>query len=151
MAGYDHAIIVWNKNKLLIVCLSAVLMAVLAFSYRPLIKGCHSMARRGEVRKVMNEYWKLTGSTFQVKGPLTIAQVEEMLFGTPWDSEDTIRTYESTNLGKVWVSIKTRYKGGDELYFFTSDERSWAELNGQRGYALIRKNQVVDLLVTFMN
>lgn len=129
----------------------AVLMGVLAFPYRPLIKGCHSIHRRGEVRKVMNEYWKLTGSNFHVRGPLTICKVEEQLFGTPWDSEATRRTYGSTERGKVWGTIESKYKEGDELYFFTSDQRSWAELRGMRGYALIRKDQVVDLMVTFLN
>lgn len=151
MAGYDHAIIVWKKNKLLIVCLSAVLMAVLAFSYRPVAEGCRSMLRRGEVREIMNEYWKRTGGNFGVKGPLIIAQVEEKLFGTPLDSDVTRRTYESTERGKVWGSIKAKYRDGDELYFFTSDKRSWGELRGMRGYVLIRKNQVVDLMVTLMN
>jgi hypothetical protein len=140
-----------KKRNVPIVCLVAILVAVLALSCQPGIKGCRSMLRRGEVSKIINKYWKRTGGNFRVRGPLSIAQVQEELFGRPLNSSDIHGAQGSTDLAKAWDSVKAKYREGDELYFFTADERSWAELNGRRGYALIRKDQVVDILVTFLN
>jgi len=151
MVGYAHLNIVRANKKVLVMAAVGILMAALAFLYRPIIEGCHSMVRRAEVHKIMNEYWKPIGGDFRVKGPLATAQVEKALFGTPLDSEEARQTYESTGRGEAWGRTKAKWKDGDEFYFFTSDKRSWSELRGRQGYVLIRKKQVVDVMLTRMN
>ncbi len=142
---------VWRKEKVLIACLVAILASALVLCYKPFSDRWRSVVKRAEVHKIMNEYWKPIGGDFRVKGPLATAQVEKALFGTPLDSEEARQTYESTGRGEAWGRTKAKWKDGDEFYFFTSDKRSWSELRGRQGYVLIRKKQVVDVMLTRMN
>ena len=146
----------WKKKTILIVCLVIVLLAVLAYFHRPLIDRFHLIRRRLEIGRILEQQWAFGNSEyskrhFQVIGPLTIAQVETELFGKPLDSDYATRTNQRTDFDKVWAEFKSNYKTGDELYFFTTDNRSWDRLMGQRGYVVIRSREVVDSLVTFMN
>ncbi len=56
-----------------------------------------------------------------------------------------VRTYEDSREGKSWQELKARRRKGDELYFFTSDERSLAALDGVTGYALIWGQNIVHM------
>lgn len=146
----------WKKRRTSILCLAVVLLAVLAYFHRPLIDRSHLIIRRFEIGRILRKYWSAGNSDyskrrFHARGPLTIAQVETELFGKPLDWGDTSGTDQSTELDKIWAKIKSNYKTGDELYFFTSDKRSWDKLMGQRGYVVIRGTEVVNVLVTFMN
>jgi hypothetical protein len=47
--------------------------------------------------------------------------------------------------------IRLLTREGDELYFFTSDRRSWGELAGKDGYVLVRKDKIVDSIIRDIN
>jgi len=95
---------------------------------------------------------------FEVRGPLTLAQFEKEL------RESYLEPFELKQkvYGKTEESMKARIvrrcdrvrplsREGDELCFFTSESKSQAELAGTDGYVLIRKNEVVDLMVRCIN
>jgi hypothetical protein len=151
MPGYVHLKAVWKKRKIILLYLAVVLMALLACSYRQVIETVHLVKRRAEVRRIMNAYAPESSCRYKVRGPLTVARVEYELFGHPLDGGGTIGTSERTDFDRTWEKIKNTYGDGDELYFFTSDKRSWRRLSGSRGYVLIRENKVVAWLTTFLN
>jgi hypothetical protein len=109
------------------------------------------MTRQAEVRKMMNAVGRESGRQYQVRGPLTVAQVEQELFGGSLDSDSMARASGNTDFAKAWDKVKRNYRSGDELYFVNSDMRSWSRLNGWRGYVLVRQDRVVDGVTTFMN
>ncbi|MEN6333860.1 MAG: hypothetical protein ABFE01_06330 [Phycisphaerales bacterium] len=47
-----------------------------------------------------------------------------------------------------WIAFKGKYKPGDELYFFRTNQRSWELTAGREGYVLLRCNQIVEMLFT---
>jgi len=146
----------WKKRRISILCLALVLLTILAYFHRPLIDRSHLTIRRFQIGRILTRYWSVGNSdyskrNFHARGPLTVDQVETELFGKPLDSGDTSGTNKSTELDKAWTRIKSNFKTGDELYFFTSDKLSWQRLMGQRGYVVIRGTEVVNVLVTFMN
>ena len=49
------------------------------------------------------------------------------------------------------IKFYHNYKEGDEIYFFKSDDRSWAYLLGIEGNILVRGNKVIDMYITGMN
>jgi len=75
---------------------------------------------------------------FEVRGPLNVAQLEKE-FG---------KSHEET---AAMNRLKNPYREGDEVYFFTSDVQSWSDRAGVEGYVLIRKDRIVDGIVTGMN
>ena len=60
-------------------------------------------------------------------------------------------TLDDSHDSPEWSNFKSQYKEGDEIYFFSSDRISWGYLRGREGYVLIRKNEVVDFVVTSMS
>jgi hypothetical protein len=52
---------------------------------------------------------------------------------------------------RKWEHLKARMIPGDELWEFCSPEDTWAHLIGRQGYAVVRRGQVVDSLVTTMS
>jgi hypothetical protein len=50
-----------------------------------------------------------------------------------------------------WADLREQLQDGDELWEFCSDERSWDELMGWAGYALVREGAVVGAVVTRQN
>ena len=95
---------------------------------------------------------------FEVRGPLTPAEFEkelresyeeafelrEQLYGQTDESVDSA-------VGRKCARIKGLSKERDELYFFTSDPRSWSALAGIDGYVLVRKNEIVDMMIRRIN
>jgi hypothetical protein len=87
------------------------------------------------------------GPSWSIRGPLTIAQVEQ-------ESLEEIRKYPDVPQvpfgyeNDKWDKLKSQYKDGDEFYFFSSNERSYVFPHGTAGYVLIRDNQVAGLKVT---
>lgn len=104
------------------------------------------MKRRADVRRAMNTY----GRRYEVRGPLTIVQVEVEVFGRPLNSGDMAGLLASDSFAKVWNEFTNSYEAGDEFYLVQSDKRSWAKLAGSRGYVRMRKNTVVSRVVTGM-
>jgi hypothetical protein len=151
MRGYVLLRAVWKKRKIILFCLAVISTALLACSYHQVIETIHSMKRRAEVRRIMSAYAPDSGCRYKIRGPLAVAQVEHELFGHPLNADGTTPPSESTDFDQTWEKIKNVYGDGDELYFFTSDKRSWRRLNGSRGYVLIRENKVVAWLTTFLN
>jgi len=107
-----------------------------------------SPERRNEVCELISERFGL-GFSVEIKGPLTIAEVEN-------ESLENLSKTDRKDIPKVpfgfmndrWNQFKSKYQEGDELYFFTSDEKSWAALYGRQGYAIVRKNQIINVIVT---
>ncbi len=50
--------------------------------------------------------------------------------------------FEDTGTGRAWARVKSKYREGDELYFYLLTERpSYSEFSG---WVLIRKSKIVD-------
>lgn len=50
-----------------------------------------------------------------------------------------------------WVSLLSKKQPGDEIWEFASGDRSWQNLAGRAGVALVRGGEVVATVVTRMN
>jgi hypothetical protein len=120
--------------------------------------------RRDEISKIMKDHYHSLGYGFIIEGPFTIEQCKEHLVkrevkrlgineekpGQHKELLDRIKRFPDSQKSKDFV----RHMGsqeGNELYFFTSDSRSWSDLNGIEGYVIIQNNRIVDILVTFIN
>ena len=143
----------WTKRRAIPICFLVVLIALLTCWHRPVMEVLYSAWRRGEVRAAMNNAGgRKSRCRYRIRGPLSIAQVELELFRRTLGPSDLGGASESTDPGRVaWEKMKAKYRDGDELYFVSSDERSWARLEGWRGYVLIRGNTYVDVLTTLLN
>ncbi len=47
-----------------------------------------------------------------------------------------------------WKEFMSRYRRGDDIYYFESDKRSWTELDGIKGYVIVHRNGITGVLVT---
>jgi hypothetical protein len=89
----------------------------------------------------------IPGPKWTIRGPLTIEQVEQETL------DDEIKKYPDVPQvpfgfqNKEWKKLKSKYKDGDEFFFYWSDPVSWFYLRGESGYVLIRQNKVVDKIV----
>jgi hypothetical protein len=146
MRKFETRALLENRRTILL-CLAGVCVVLLMCWHREIMHGLYAMKRRADVQNVMNAH----GHQYKVRGPLTIAQLETELFGRPLDSRDIAGISASADFLKAWGQFRESYETGDEFYFVDSDERSWAQLTGWRGYVLIRKNEVVGSLTTFLN
>ena len=106
----------------------------------------------------MKDHLRELGLDFEIRGPLTVAEVEEELAEfykelaeLRRNTSDSPLRIDDIDLGEAWRRLKSTYRDGDELYFFTSDESSWAEFNGMKGYVIVRQNQFVDWTVIAFN
>jgi hypothetical protein len=94
----------------------------------------------------------IPGHGWQIRGPLTIAQVEqESLEHLQKSPRKDVPLVPFGSLNKEWTELKNKYQNGDELYFYRSDQRSWRDLCGTQGYVLIRGNEEIGGIVTLMN
>lgn len=140
-----------KEKKVLLLCLAGVLTVLLLYWRREIMHGVYAIKRRADVCEVMNAHAHTSGRQYGIRGPLTIVQVEVELFRRPLVSGDIAEMHVSDDLAKAWNSLRGNYQVGDEFYFVESDERSWAQLGGWRGYVLIRRNKIVGTLTKFMN
>lgn len=92
----------------------------------------------------------------EVRGPLSIKQIEEEYLRSMLELFcENIRK----DIPKVpfvfsndrWLRFKMQLCGTDKIYHFISEKDSWAVLCGCAGYALIREDQVVDVIITSGN
>ena len=113
--------------------------------------------RRAEVGWMMKAHYQ-SKYEFEAGGPLTLAEFEKELREFHQESfELKEKVYgradewlDSFVDGKC-ARIKNLSKEMDELYFFTSEPQSWAELAGIDGYVLVRKKEIVDMMVRCIN
>jgi hypothetical protein len=153
MTRYPHWKNMRKRSKIVTVSLVIALAVLSVVS----IDGYRSMNRRNAVRKMLSAYLYDSRYQFQVKGPFSMAQVEKQLFGghrkSPEQEDDAHGSSERPHAGSDnrWRRIESNYKAGDELYFFKSDEDSWAQLEGIEGIVLVRKDHIVAYVLTKLN
>jgi len=118
----------------------------------------NTFQRRIEINKIMKDHYHSFDNEYEIRGPLTVEQFEMELIELHEESSKirekvygVTEKFEDSEIGKDCIRIKKEYTKGDELYFFKSDERSWNNRRGIKGYVLIRTNKMIDGLVTGIN
>jgi hypothetical protein len=122
------------KKALIFVCLTAVV----------------SFATAGAPKKLCQDL--PSGLVFSA--PLTIAEIErrqlkeinQMLKLRP-DIPKVPFGFSNAD----WIIFKKKVRPGDRIVQYSTDERSFQNLAGEAGYAIIRHNCLVDTLVTARN
>jgi len=108
-----------------------------------------SVERRREIAKSISEYCGLEFGV-QIKGPLTLKQVEEeSIKEIEQDRKDLRPDIPLVPYGFIndkWNELKGKYENGDELYYFKSDPMSWSGLYGREGHVLIRETRVIAMI-----
>jgi hypothetical protein len=113
--------------------------------------------RRAEIGQIIKDHYE-SKYGFEVRGPLTVAELEK-------ESSESykavaeikrkvygkVEEFDGSEMGRACAELKTVFKDGDELYFFTSEMQAWGELVGTEGYVLIRKNKIAHMIVTAVN
>jgi len=147
--------------------ITVFLMTILVGSCRQTIDSYQSgnsdrtIKRNDRLSKAMDDYSK-TGNPYYMRhefvfrGPLTVAQVKYELIESYNESSTTrleiydfTEKFEDSETGEGWDRIKSKYREGDELYFYIAIAKpSWSQYEG---YVLIRENNVVADIVTSMN
>jgi hypothetical protein len=54
-------------------------------------------------------------------------------------------------INSLWKDIKSEYKEGDCILFFTTSDSSWESLSGREGYVIVRDNKVINSILTELN
>jgi hypothetical protein len=128
--------------------LSTCLMTVLVCSckqYSPMSRSSeNAMKRQEEVRVIVSSH--LNKGIGIIRGPLTVEEVEKELIVEC--VEGVVREMYG---GLAWYKLKAELRHGDELYFYSSDRESWAQLRGSEGYVAIRGNKVLGSFFTALN
>lgn len=70
--------------------------------------------------------------------------------------EDWEREYLSSGIpfgfcNREWEELRAKMEGGDEIWFWSTDAKTWAELIGMEGMALVRHGEVIDWFITALN
>ena len=97
-------------------------------------------------------------SGWEIRGPLSIDRFKAEMMEMYEESlearnevYDNNKSFEDSEISKDIARFERQYQEGDEIYFFRSSERSWVFLCGSEGYIFIRKNQIMDKIVTAIN
>ncbi len=111
------------------------------------------MTRDAEIQRIMKEHFTShAGHDFEVRGPLALSQVQREYVREDVNqadsTEDEVLQERLLSEDPDWKRFISRYRRGGELYYFKSDERSWAELHGIEGYAVVQKGRIASVLVT---
>ena len=154
--------------KIIIVCLVGISMCSCCTTIEDSMKRqdgtSEVVKRRDEVSKIMRNHYPIKDYVFEIEGPFTIEQCKEhyVKHELEWreiNEEkpgklkyllDEIKRFPESQKFKDFVRPVANHKG-NELYFFISDLRSWGALNGIKGYVIVYKNEIVDILVTGIN
>jgi hypothetical protein len=64
------------------------------------------------------------------------------------EKENTLTDKPFGHLHRKWQKLKSGIQSGDELWEFVSPPESWAHHMGRQGYAIVRRGQVVEFLLT---
>lgn len=121
--------------------------------------GSDDMARRrNEVAQIVGTHYQGSDYGFEIRGPLTPAQFEHELRQMHEEASEikkkaygVVEQFLDSGTGRSFSRLEKKRLSGDELYFFSSDTRSWSNLVGKEGYVLVRGNHLVDLIVTRIN
>lgn len=111
-----------------------------------------------EIEKTMGAYLHPYASSAEVRGPLSIEQVEEEMLRSHLEfvvvdgmRRDVPKLPFVGFMNEGWQRFKTQLIGIDQIYYFISDKESWGILCGSAGYAIIREGQVVDTFIVAGN
>lgn len=97
-----------------------------------------------------------SGYPVTVRGPLCVLTAEQEALATvlcdvaEHDRTDVVRVAFG-NQAYEWEEFKDQIREGDLLYHFRSDDDAWQAQEGSEGYALIRRGEVVALILTATN
>jgi hypothetical protein len=84
--------------------------------------------------------------------PLTVQEVERRAMADAKQStRDDIPQVPFGFLNEQWKKMKAKVKPGDRLVAFDTPQEDWDNLGGMTGYALIRGDLLIDIIVTRMN
>jgi hypothetical protein len=86
--------------------------------------------------------------------PLSVQEVEQRGLDDVRKSAVDDRNIPQVPFGfmnKEWVEMKSKIKPGDRLVAFNTPKEYWDNLAGMKGYALIRGEILVDVLITVVN
>lgn len=122
------------KSALILVCLTAMTSLATAATHK---KACRNLPS------------DLAAST-----PMTIVEIERKQM-----EEIDRMTQVRSDIPRVpfgfanadWIIFKKKVRPGDKIVQYSTDERSFRNLAGEAGYALIRHNCLVDTFVTTRN
>ena len=92
--------------------------------------------------------------TIDVRGPLTVLDVEQRELQFDLETACMFDREVDRNWFTCWdgwLNFKDEIRSGDLMYYFISDEFSWACLCGCEGYVLIRDGQVAHFLIAGLN
>lgn len=121
---------------------------------------CCALRGQRELGKLMDEYLRRDplnyrsgppGYDYSFRGPLTISQIEQEALDAVRKMIEAGQDVPAVPFGRMndkWVAFKEEYMPGDELYFFITDKRSWEMVAGREGYLLLRRNKIVQILLT---
>jgi hypothetical protein len=97
------------------------------------------------------------GLSFEVRGPLSVAEVEQeqvidvLCEIAQYNDMRSIPRLPFAYGNEAWQDFKAQVQENDLIYFFTSDKASWRALIGREGYALIRGRRVIHVFITAMS
>jgi hypothetical protein len=104
-----------------------------------------------DVGCVIAAYFRF-GCSYRIRGPLTVDQlVEESALNQKATHPADTSTTEFRYPRRRWTRLRREMQPGDLLFFFESDDLSWRELRGRRGYAVVRDGVVVKVILTELN
>lgn len=67
------------------------------------------------------------------------------------EMEHTVQGRPFGFLHKEWTRLKGSMRPGDELRFYTSEDRDWEALAGEEGYVAVRNGEIVAQIITSRN
>ena len=68
-----------------------------------------------------------------------------------WEAEFLINGVAFGLCNREWEALKAKIQPGDEIWFWSTDEESWARMSGLDGMALVRQGVIVDSFITALN
>ncbi len=102
-------------------------------------------------RAVLAGYFPaVNGPGAVVEGPLSVEEIEKREMRNI-SKCDRCPQVPFGFINDSWIALKSKITAGDRIYFFRTNTASWMALMGRQGYALIRKNTTIDVILTEMN
>ena len=95
-----------------------------------------------EPRESDNPAFVIPGPSWTFKGPLNLTKYFELL--------QKLREKEPSYRGPVFDFVD-KYKKGDEIFYYKSNQLSWNNLMGIEGYVIIRDNKICYDWITAVN
>ena len=92
----------------------------------------------------------LTGEGAVITGPISIEEIEKKSLEEISECQSCPQVpfgYDNDR----WLDFKSHYELGDVILYFSTSNNSWEGLYGREGYALVRAEAVIDMIITKMN